>query len=248
MPGRNMTVPSNSKKHGVHKYLSGLFAHIFPLAICNLLFIALCLPVVTAGAALIALNRVACLIHRGVDQHLILAFLQTVKREFKTGLVLNVMVIPIMAAATAYCLRCVRLLLFGNVGMGVAVVIFLIFFLGCAICVYFLPLLACMDGSFGTALKNAVLLCGTNGLRTVAGSASTGMMLLAGFITYPYSFPFLALIWFSIIVYNGSFFGWFAAERFIFLPYYREHPEAAKQLEFELPEDQNKNHGSPHPE
>ena len=45
-------------------FFDNLFQNLFELMLANILFVLCCVPVVTAGPAAIALERVCCLIHR----------------------------------------------------------------------------------------------------------------------------------------------------------------------------------------
>ncbi len=211
-------------------YILSLFHNLQALILCNVLFLLFCIPVFTAGAALIALNRVVCKLIEEESVSVIHEFWQTMKREFLSGLLTNVLILPVAVATGMFSLRCLRLLLLKAVSLPLAAAIFLVFFLCCSFCVYWFPLLAFSDASLGTVLKNTVLLCGANGVYTALGGITTGILLLTGFGLFPYSFPVLVCVWFAVVAFNACFFGWQGAKRFVFPPYYTTNPEKTQKI------------------
>lgn len=218
----------NNQSHwyqGIEEYVSILFQQLPALILCNLLLLLCCIPVFTAGPGLIAISAVICMRIEGQKVSVFREFWNILKREFRTGLVVNVSLLPVFTALTLYSLRGLRLLTKGMIGVFPACLILLAFILCCGFGMYLLPLLAFMDQKAKSIVKNAGLLCGANGWRTVLGSTATGALLLAGLWFYPDSFPLLILIWFALTLYNACYFGWRAAKRFVFAPYYAAHPD-----------------------
>lgn len=223
---------SNKKSSAIADYFVCLYTHLPMLILSNLLFLVCSIPVITAGPSLVALNRIACCAVRYEKVPVFREFFRIFRKEFKAGLILNVTVIPIFVAVGLYAVRSVRVLLEG--WNTLAVLIFVMYFTGCAFIMYLLPLVAYMNSRGGAMIKNAILLCGANGLKTLLGGIITGVILLAGFSTYPYSFPVILLILFGLAAYNSCWFGWKGAVRFIFKPYYEKHPDLKCEMDLDI--------------
>ena len=216
---------------GISLFLGRLFSHISPLLLANVLFVVCSLPVITAGPSLLALCRIASLAVRDENIDTAREFFRTWKKEFKAGLLLNLTLIPLTVLVTLSALRALRVLLLEGWSTQ-AVLAFVLYLLLTAYSMYLLPLAVCMDAPLSVIAKNALLLCFANGLKTLLGSVFCGAVLLAGLAGYPYSFPLLLLILFALAAYIACFFGWNAAERFVFRPYYEAHPEDPRAEEF----------------
>ncbi|MDY4581568.1 MAG: DUF624 domain-containing protein [Candidatus Faecousia sp.] len=215
-------------------YFLPLYNNIPTLILCNLLFLISSLPMVTTGASVIALSKVICGILNGRKISVWGEFWKSFRKEFPAGLLLNVTVLPVSAAASLYAAKCLQMMLLGTADLLAGCLIFTVFFLFCALCMYLFPLLAFMDARAGTVFKTAFLLCGANGFLTILGAFTTGLLLLAGLCLFPASFPIMVLIGFGLISYNACFFGWHAAMRYVFQPYYAAHTDEAQNIDIDI--------------
>lgn len=206
------------------EYFVRLYSHLPSLIIANVLFLLVSLPIITAGPSLIALNRIACAAVNNDDINTVSEFFHTWKKEFKSGLFLNLTLIPLFVFLTVISLQLIRDLQINGWSIS-SILIISLYLAFCSFLMYFLPLLAYMDANGLQIIRNAFYLCFANGIKTVLGSVITGFMILAGLGFYPRSFPLIILILFSLAAYNACYYGWNAAKEFIFRPYYQAHPE-----------------------
>ena len=104
---------------------------------------------------------------------------------------------------------------------------------------YALLLAAHMELSFPLLLKHAAVLWAAGRQASVAGSVLALAILCAGALWFPASLPLLFLLGFSLACFSFCFFGWKTAERHIFLPYYRRHPEEAAAQGYRFDREEN---------
>lgn len=207
---------------GPARFIEALFQSLAGLLLCNLLFLLCCLPLVTIGPACVALHRVCCLALRGHGGALPAAFLRSFKQNFAQGLALGFTGLPILCWLACTALAAASQGRFGLLaGAGAALVVL------AGIWGYALLLAAHMELSFPLLLKNAAALWAAGRHASVAGSVLALAILCAGALWFPASLPLLFLLGFSLACFSFCFFGWKTAERHIFLPYYRRHPEEA---------------------
>lgn len=225
LPSFNPYLDGSTQPIGLARYLDVFFMNIGQLLVCNILFVLCCLPVVTIGPGLIALSRVCCTALRGKKISPVADFFGAVKNNLKPGLVLTVALVPLYLWLIYMGAAALRTDLEAGTQLAWFLLSLAAFLLLNAYTLYLLPLLAYMKADWYTVMKNAFLLCFAGKGYTLLGSVTTAAFFLAGFLALPKSIPLLALIFFSFVVYNGSFFGWKIIDQYIFAPYYEEHPE-----------------------
>ena len=146
-------------------FLDRLFQNLFELMLANILFVVCCIPVVTAGPALIALERICCLIHREEKVSVFRTFFQTFGRYFGRGLFLSAVVLPLFLIAG------MGIFLFYTEGRLMEMVICLVMFLlGSGLLQYLTPLVSTTELSFEQQLKNSFLLMVLAPVMTVSAA------------------------------------------------------------------------------
>lgn len=228
LPSFNPYLSNNDRPIGLARYFDTLFTNIAPLLLCNLLFILCCLPVVTAGPALIALNRVACkaLQHKSIH---IADFWDAFKKNFSQGILITFTLIPLLLWTLYLCGATLQCYLNGDMTLLPFCGFLVTYFSLCCYSIYLLPMLAYMNSNFTTVLKNAFFLCFVGSGYTIGGGISTAIIFTLVLLYLPKSLPLILLIYFSLTVYNACFFAWKTMDREIFQPYYEQHPEQAKK-------------------
>ncbi len=189
--------------------LMRFLSRVADLMILNILWIILCIPVVTAGAATTALYRVCLNIAAQTDASVIREFFRTFRREFKPAtLVWLVLLIP-----TALCAVNLWLLLSGRLP-GSAVMPFicllpllLLIFLYAYVFAYVAMF---RDGVLRT-LRNALLLSIANLPRTIL-MAVLNLLPVILFLTVPEVFFRMLIVWllvgFALAAYLNSRMLW----------------------------------------
>ena len=210
---------------GLARYVEGFFMNIGALLAANLLFVVCGLPLVTLGPGLIALARICCQAHRGEPISPVRDFFRAFKGNFKAGLLLSLTLVPLYLW---------QYLLFGSAlnhylaeGTGLpTLILFCVGFLGLnCFAMYLLPLLAFLKADGKTVLRNAFLLCFAEGGWSLAGGITSMLLFSLGVVSLPNSLPLFVAIFFSLLTYHWCFFGWKILDKYVFTPYYEEHPE-----------------------
>ena len=151
--------------------------------------------------------------------------LRAFRQNFKSGLLVSILLVPLYLG---------QYLLFGSAlgaylaqGTGLpTLVLFAVGFLGInCFAMYLLPLLAFLKADGLTVLRNAFLLCFAEGGWSLTGSITAMVIFSLGAVSLPHSLPLFILIFFSLLVYHWCFFGWKILDKYVFTPYYEQHPE-----------------------
>ena len=215
----------NSGSGGLARYVEGFFMNIGALLAANLLFVLCSLPLITAGPGLIALARICCQACRGEAVSPVKDFFKALRQNLKAGLLLSITLVPLYLGQ--YLLFSSALGTYLAQGTGLpTLVLFAVGFLGLnCFAMYLLPLLAFLKADGGTVLRNAFLLCFAEGGWSLGGSITATVIFSLAVTALPNSLPLFILIFFSLLVYHWCFFGWKIVDKYVFTPYYEQHPE-----------------------
>jgi len=200
--------------------LDNLFQNLFELLVANILFVICSVPLISAGPAAIALERVCCLIHREEKVQVFRVFFKTFGHYFGRGLFLSLVILPL------FLISGLGVFLFYSEGLILRMALCLVMFLlGSGMLQYLAPLISISDLPFEKQLKNSFLLVFLGIDRTLAGAlVSLALMLLI--LWQP---KIMAALCFMILpAVHGFIRSWLAlraAQKYIFDPYYKEHPE-----------------------
>ena len=210
---------------GLARYVEGFFMNIGALLVANLLFVLCSLPLITLGPCLIALARVCCQACRGEAVYPVKDFFKAFKQNFKAGLLLSVTLVPVYLGQ--YLLFSSALGAYLTQGTGLpTLVLFAVGFLGLnCFAMYLLPLLAFLKADGGTVLRNAFLLCFAEGGWSLTGGITAMVVFSLAVTSLPNSLPLFVAIFFSLLMYHWCFFGWKIVDKYVFTPYYEQHPE-----------------------
>lgn len=228
LPSFNPYLGNNTQPMGLSRYLDGLLTNMGTLLLCNLYFLLCCIPIITIGPSLLALNKVCTMLVRGKSVHATRDFFDAFRKNFKAGIVITFTVVPVLLW-NAY-MMLVYLLIYLQTGEGMlhcCLFLFMYIFVS-TFSMYLISLLVHLKANFYTTLRNTVLCCMIGKGSTIFGGISTAVLILDGPLCLPASVPLLLLIYFSFVMYHVGFFSWKVMDKHIFAPYYEEHPEEAE--------------------
>lgn len=210
----------NLQEENRFPFLDNLFQNLFELMLANILFVLCSVPLVTAGPAAVALERVCCLIHREEKVPVFRTFFQSFCRYFGRGLFLSFVVLPLFIIAG------VGVFLFYSEGrMAEMAVCMVMFLLGSGLLQYLAPLISATDLPFEKQLKNSFLLLVLGVGRTLLG-AVISLCLMILILWQPKMMAALCfLILLAVHGYFRSYLALQSAQKYIFDPYYKENPE-----------------------
>ena len=175
------------------------------LLILNLLTIVLCIPVVTIGPAVIAMNDIVIHIVRGEEGYTVKPYFQSFAANFKKGALMSLIVVA--AGAILYfdylaALTFIPIMRAPIIAIGVILL---------AIAVYAFALFARYENRFGATLKNAAMLAVGNFPRTLFMVVCSIGLWLVCIHFYQFGIPVLILFGLSlpcyvnILLLNGVF-------------------------------------------
>ncbi|MCC8023447.1 MAG: DUF624 domain-containing protein [Clostridiales bacterium] len=175
---------------------SKLFGTLYELAVCNLLFLLFCLPVITIGPAWMAMTRVNLDLLEHRDVRLFHDFWTYFKSNLKRGVWLGLAVAAVLLLAvfayTFYIGYTDEFAIFYLPAFLTVVCAVIIVF----ILIYLFPMLAMTDLPVPLALRNGLLLSLAHPARTLA--AILGCLVFSFlWLLIPYTIPILLLLYFS---------------------------------------------------
>lgn len=183
-------------KSGPRLFFRNAGHYFMPLVTLNLLFFACALPLVTAGPALAALNRVCCQLADG--QRLLYPvgdFFQAFRKNLRQGLAAGLL----WAAFTGICLYAYRALsLTGGAPVPAYILLGLSWLLFNMAYVYVFPQIAMIKLPIGAILRNSVFLMLLDLKRALAAVLAVTAALAGPLFLLPGSIVFFVAILFSL--------------------------------------------------
>lgn len=144
------------------------------LLVLNLLALVCCLPAITAGAAITAMNDIVIHIVRQEDSYIVRPFFRSFAGNFKKGTLLWLLLL--LTAAVLYFDYLAALAYIPALRVGIAAIAVIVL----AVSLYAFALLARYENTLGGTLKNAAVLMVSYFPRTVCMvAAAVGSWLLA---------------------------------------------------------------------
>ncbi len=190
------------------------------LVLLNFCFLLCCLPIFTIGAATAAMYAVCFRLGTKQERKLLSSFFQEFRRNLKHGILLELILVPVCAAAC-----CLVLLFLGASGAArIGLLPSLVLLLVCLIAAgYTFPLLSLFANTCAGTLKNALIL-GLGYLPrsvcVVAVNLGPLILLLADFELFLRLSILLLFLYFSAAAYLNTFL-----LRKVFAPYLPQEPE-----------------------
>lgn len=195
--------------------LDRLFQNLFELLLTNVLFMLCSLPLITAGPAAIALERICCQIHREEKVPVFQIFFQTFGRYFGRGLFLSIVVLPLFLFS-GLCIFA----FYSEERLGLMALCAVMFLLASGLLQYLAPLVSATELPFEKQLKNAAILLFLCPLRTLAGGIGSLSLLLLLLWQPKFMLALCFVILLSVHGYFRSYLALQGAQKYIFDPYY----------------------------
>lgn len=202
------------------RYLESFFSCIGGLLLVNLLFLVCCIPIITIGPSVVALHKVCCCAVRNRAHDLPVIFLNSFRQNLKTGICLAFTVFPLLLWLLSNTLAAVK-----SQNLPVMILLFSATLLTVSFSSYLFVLVAHTSLSPMKLLRNSFILMLAGKQYSIVGSFLSTALFSLQILYLPQSIPILLLIGCSLVAYNTSFFTWKIVDLYLFIPYYRAHPE-----------------------
>ena len=186
--------------------LMRFLARVFDMIVSNALFLICCVPVVTTGAAIAALNKVTQGIVLDRDFGTIRLFFRAFRENFKQATAAFLVLLLIFLSLACNALL-VMIYLTGTLAVVLKGVLFVLAVLVLAVAVYLFPLMTRYDNALREHVKNAMILAVAKLPRTVVMVLVTSLPVLVPYFSLPTFFqtlPFFFIIGFSFMSYVSS--------------------------------------------
>lgn len=181
---------------GADSPLVRILTRVADLMILNLLFIATSLPIVTLGASLTALIGTAMRIARGESESTSGDYLRALRRDFRQGTLLGLVVAGLCLVLSAWWVVVNGLNVPGLVRLVLYVICGILAFRLTLVALYAFPYLATFDDPLRTVLRNARLMSLRHPVASLGLLVVTGLPVVVT-IFYPKIMVY-GLIWFLI--------------------------------------------------
>lgn len=188
-------------------FMTGL-AKVTDLMLINFYTIFLCIPLVTAGAAITALHNMSLKIVRNEQSRVTKEYFHSFARNFKQATLIWLIVLVALLILAGDCF----ILFFSELHFGKAfrITFYVIAFLMAFAYAFVYPILARFDNTIKNTLKNAVLIGILQFPRTVL-MVAVGILPLLLLVFFPRALPLVILFgfsgpsWVSALLYNKYF-------------------------------------------
>lgn len=132
-------------------------SRVADLIILNLLFLVCCIPIITIGPALTAMNYVTLKMARNEESYIARAFFKSFRQNFKQGIIIwfFALVMIILEMMDFFIMR----QLSGGVYTAVKYGLMIIALLLAMVMLYVFPVLAKFDNTVKNTIRNALLMC-----------------------------------------------------------------------------------------
>jgi uncharacterized membrane protein YesL len=194
-PGRGIDKNAPTKK-GILLFIELLTIDFWGFVGLNMLYVILCIPVITIGGATLAYNKLCCDIISNKHVFVFSDFFEEFKKNFKKGILLSVVIVFIIfdlfiiyTNLTAYAVNGME-----KQWMAVWIGSILISIILTSSLIYLILIMANLDISFLFQLKNAVILMVLGGWRTLASA----IFSISSFVFVINFFPFSGIVFFIV--------------------------------------------------
>ncbi len=164
---------------------------IADLAWLNILTLVCCIPIVTAGSSLTAMNYVLLKLVRKEEGYITKSFFKSFGQNFKQATISWIIVL--LAAFVVVTDYRIVAQISGGMKNVMAIMLLAATLVGVIIVLYFYPLLSHYDNSIKNTLKNAFILSMVNAPRTVAILAISVVTVILYYMNFIRVVPFIIL-------------------------------------------------------
>lgn len=206
---------TNPEENTIHEFLDRMFQNLFELLLANVLFFLCSIPLITAGPAAIAMERICCQIHKEEKVSVFSTFFRTFGRYFGRGLFLSIVVLPLFLIS-GLCIFA----FYSEGRLGLTTLCAVMFVLASGLLQNLAPLISCTDLAFEQQLKNAAILIFLCPLKTLCGAVISLSLILLLLWQPKFMLALCFVILLAIHGYFRSYLALQAAQKYIFDPYY----------------------------
>ena len=183
------------ERKGLQLYFWNLWYHFIPLIMVNFLFVLCCIPVVTIGPAITALNRICCLLAAGKPLiYPIREFWDAFQGGFKQGFGTGILCIGYLLMI-AYSFWLLNSLGIAGLTLRLILLLALVVFFMCML--YVFPQIAMLKLTLRQILGNAVRLMLVQLKESVAAVILGGLVILGPLYFWPMSMLLYIVLLFS---------------------------------------------------
>ena len=183
------------ERKGLQLYFWNLWYHFIPLIMVNFLFVLCCIPVVTIGPAITALNRICCLLAAGKPLiYPIREFWDAFRGGFKQGFGTGILCIGYLLMI-AYSFWLLNSLGIASLTLRLILLLALVVFFMCML--YVFPQIAMLKLTLRQILGNAVRLMLVQMKESVAAVILGGLVILGPLYFWPMSMLLYIVLLFS---------------------------------------------------
>lgn len=183
------------ERKGLQLYFWNLWYHFIPLIMVNFLFVLCCIPVVTIGPAITALNRICCLLAAGKPLiYPIREFWDAFRGGFKQGFGTGILCIGYLLMI-AYSFWLLNSLGIASLTLRLILLLALVVFFMCML--YVFPQIAMLKLTLRQILGNAVRLMLVQLKESVAAVILGGLVILGPLYFWPMSMLLYIVLLFS---------------------------------------------------
>lgn len=183
------------ERKGLQLYFWNLWYHFIPLIMVNFLFVLCCIPVVTIGPAITALNRICCLLAAGKPLiYPIREFWDAFRGGFKQGFGTGILCIGYLLMI-AYSFWLLNSLGVASLTLRLILLLALVVFFMCML--YVFPQIAMLKLTLRQILGNAVRLMLVQLKESVAAVILGGLVILGPLYFWPMSMLLYIVLLFS---------------------------------------------------
>lgn len=207
-------IPKNTpQKKGFPLFWDILTRDFWSLIGINMLYVIICLPIITIGPATIAFCKITCTLVKGTHLFAYTDFWTAFKENFKRGFLLSFVLLLVI---TDLFIVGTSVLTSGLVGVGLIVATAIglfISFIIVSVCIYLIPLLGHTDLKAADLVKNSVTLALLGKWNTLFATAIIIGIYIAFVVYFPISGVFMITVGFIFLFMIGSFFAWPVIEK-----------------------------------
>lgn len=197
------------KKKGLALFFQTLFRELWQIIKLNLLFILASIPIVTIGAAIAGMTNVTIKIVMDEPVFVWSDFWEGFRKNWKHG-TLTFLIGAVIAASVGASLH------LGLSGQKLFLVTgMLITFVSGLGTIYIYPMLVKVDVSYGSAIKNSLILSISCLQHSLPAFVAVALLLGGTFLYFPLTFPLVLLLVFSLSNYIASFAAWAGITKYV---------------------------------
>ena len=203
----------HKERKGIRLYFWNLWYNLMPLIMVNFLFLLCCIPVVTIGPALTALNRICCLLAAGKPLiYPLREYWDAFRGNFKQGFLAGLICLGYLVAVS-YCMWILDML--GNTSLMLRLIPMLALAVFTMCMIYVFPQIAMMELNLKQIFNNALRLMLVRLKDSLLALVAAGLVLAGPLYFWPMSMLLYLVLLFSVSTLISCSFVWPGINRYL---------------------------------